>query len=524
MEPQGSQLPPGAHMRFIRHTPVNLDSLNQALEPFHDSYSHMRLVLLSFCEVLQLTSSYASTQSTLPPIDYQRQIYELWSWLLASLRDPRTDEYSDPESLQVAQHMAKQNPIKIWLELEAHVLRNMLGGEPSEILEEQGPWYTVVDRGSKWLVECAILGLTNTSIAPDASHDTIQRLSAVATCGLKYGSAESSPPGAMRHGIFGPGGVLWSVMEAFARDHRGIEETLRIVHDQAMNIASIFVHSLEHADQPTEELPSYNWYAHGLADARHKFISLVQDRDPFGRIPQYVRNELKDVHFVRLWDAIWQIAEQLASASDYDPFYLPVELFEWIADDVDDLLPHLGSWASKEQRVAMVARTIWWRPTTMDGRAMFIPRNDYADPLPLATIDVEDISHRQDLPESVNGWGERFYEFDEEDQEELVMDFDEAVSLEAYGPVLDPSNVAAVATVKPEDQRCTICLEDHIHSHGDGRTMKLNTCGHMFHYECIFELLNGTSANSNLCPECRGQFSEQRRKVRPAQPVLGSEQ
>ena len=45
--------------------------------------------------------------------------------------------------------------------------------------------------------------------------------------------------------------------------------------------------------------------------------------------------------------------------------------------------------------------------------------------------------------------------------------------------------------------------------------MKLNSCGHLFHYKCIFEWLNGTASNSNLCPECRIQFSEQRRPVRP---------
>jgi hypothetical protein len=82
-------------------------------------------------------------------------------------------------------------------------------------------------------------------------------------------------------------------------------------------------------------------------------------------------------------------------------------------------------------------------------------------------------------------------------------DINDVASVEAYGPTIDPNDVAEITTIKPTDQLCTICSEDHFFSHSDGRTMKLNTCGHYFHFECIRDWLNGTSPNSNLCPECR---------------------
>jgi hypothetical protein len=64
-------------------------------------------------------------------------------------------------------------------------------------------------------------------------------------------------------------------------------------------------------------------------------------------------------------------------------------------------------------------------------------------------------------------------------------------------------------------------MEDHFHSHCDGRrTLKLKTCGHYFHLECVRDWLNGPSPNSNLCPECRVQFSGTRRHVRPIQPSV----
>jgi hypothetical protein len=44
-------------------------------------------------------------------------------------------------------------------------------------------------------------------------------------------------------------------------------------------------------------------------------------------------------------------------------------------------------------------------------------------------------------------------------------------------------------------------------------SVQLKTCGHFFHYRCLHDWFNGTSPNSNLCPECRARICK-RKKVR----------
>jgi hypothetical protein len=102
-----------------------------------------------------------------------------------------------------------------------------------------------------------------------------------------------------------------------------------------------------------------------------------------------------------------------------------------------------------------------------------------------------------------------------------IIEPGDLAAVEAYRPIIDIFAVADVIRFdKPEGQQCTVCREDHFYSHGHGRTVKLHTCGHYFHLECIRDRLNGTSVNRSLCPECRIRFSEQRRTVRTIQPQV----
>ena len=57
-----------------------------------------------------------------------------------------------------------------------------------------------------------------------------------------------------------------------------------------------------------------------------------------------------------------------------------------------------------------------------------------------------------------------------------------------------------------DDDTCPLCLEVMIL---DKKTSQLSTCKHLFHTECLHELLAHNTANriNIICPECRKQFT-----------------
>ena len=246
--PQDPGMMPSNAQTTAKDLPVKLASLYQALQPFRHSYPHTVLNLAVFDVVLQdVDECHKKFPDGLPPTGRQEHIHELWSSLSRALRRRQSLWCADPESLQVAQLMAKQNPVRIWFELYSHVRQDILNGDPIESVMDIGQWYTKVQRGVKWLVECATLSLSEERSKEDDT--AIANLTAVATCGPIYGSGELNPAPAHSQELFGPGGVLWSVMEVFTREpgaKRGIACILDLVIALAFNIALIFKYSWEH--------------------------------------------------------------------------------------------------------------------------------------------------------------------------------------------------------------------------------------------------------------------------------------
>jgi hypothetical protein len=102
---------------------------------------------------------------------------------------------------------------------------------------------------------------------------------------------------------------------------------------------------------------------------------------------------------------------------------------------------------------------------------------------------------------------------DDDSDEENLCDEDLRVycndpDLETYGPVLQPLHHASLIVKVTEDENCGICME-----HYTFVSVQLKTCGHFLHYRCLHDWFNGTSPNSNLCPECRARICK-RKKVR----------
>ncbi|KAI4702506.1 hypothetical protein J4E81_002870 [Alternaria sp. BMP 2799] len=456
------------------------------------------------------------------------------------LRDPEAFRYSDPESLQVAQLMAKQDPVRIWFELDSHVRQDILGGNPYDIVIDLGPGYTQVERGLKWLVDCATLSLSKESLSTEVKDTAEANLTAVATCGPVYGLAESTSAPHHSHELFGPGGVLWSVMEVFTRDpgnFSGIVGILDMVIQQTLNVALLFRYSLEYDGRAFNQQPAYKWYAMGLEEARTKYIYSVECQDPQALMPFHVRNGLKNIDFIGLWDAIWEKAYDLSRTFTSDPLVLEIWMFLWAVRQMRLPYSDPRPWIPGANVALIIERRCKEYDINTEGVLSIAPDDIYHFDIPPEDfhisgfsneIDVEAILRSRGPRFSSTRRGHRFYDedddpdtagTDDEEDENLNPAIDDTADVEPYGPPLDLIDLAATTTTVPEDQCCTVCMENHSHSISDGGTMKLNSCGHLFHYKCIYEWLNGTSPNSNLCPECRIQFSEQRRPVRLVQPA-----
>jgi len=522
---------------IAKDLPVKLTSLDQALQPFLHSYTRTDLILAVFDGVLRTVyECHKKYPDGLPPTAYQEYIYEPWPRVSQVLRDHQSCWYNDPESLQVAQLMTKQDPFRIWFELDSHVRRGIFAGDPDETVMTLGQWYTPVQRGVKWLVDCATLSLSEESLCSEEKYTATANLTALATCAPVYGSGELNSALAHSQELFGPGGVLWSVMEVFTREpgaKSGIVCILDSVIALALEIALIFKYSWEHHTRMHDQQPAYKWYAMGLEEARSKFRDEVHCQDPQALLSYHVRDVLKDIDFIGLWDAIWNKANLLSRTFGFDPRYLEFNLFIWAVQQMKLPSSDPRPWIPLAN-VALITEMRCKEYKMNTGGALNSAPSDFDIPpedfnisdIFKGRVNVEVILHSRGPRFSSTGRGQSFYDEDDnpeiadaDDAEHELPDIaiDDTADVEPYGPVLDLTDLAAATTTVPEDQCCTICMEDHSHGSIDshGGTMKLDTCGHLFPYKCIFEWLNGTSSNSNLCPECRIQFSEQRRPVRP---------
>jgi hypothetical protein len=84
------------------------------------------------------------------------------------------------------------------------------------------------------------------------------------------------------------------------------------------------------------------------------------------------------------------------------------------------------------------------------------------------------------------------------------------VELEPYGPRIYPDTYGIIVTAAPAGMICTYCqyeLEDDEESNLS-TIIKLTTCGHKFHGECIDEWINGEFKGKDMvgCPCCRADI------------------
>jgi hypothetical protein len=125
--------------------PVLLPLLNKAQEPFHGSFHGTQLVIKAFNYILRRAGDRANLPKSFK--------VEAWQNQLRWLRDPNYPMYCDPESLQVAQLLARYDALDMWQEMGdvADLWSPGVIWETTQMLPFR---YTCVVLGVKWLLDC----------------------------------------------------------------------------------------------------------------------------------------------------------------------------------------------------------------------------------------------------------------------------------------------------------------------------------------------------------------------------------
>jgi hypothetical protein len=507
--------------------PIVLPSLNFVLRRFHGSYHTTATALIAFDWIMKYaTNEFGDAERT-----------SAWQDLLADLRDPnQVPLYRDPESLQVAQALSRLDPLVVLRELSANTHAGC------EIISKRvSGASTDVPCGGYWLAACAKLGLGTPSTP--AQELFVQHVDHLSFPQPVYAGPDTTGMAVATHSIaeamiFRPNGILWSAATLASRgDTMELFNLVQCIVRIAMDVADVWTFTLDEGIREVRDFPPWKWYYFGMRHSREIFAAVITNypEEPQDLLSYKVRDALKTVSFVVLWDWLWQNARDLCEvyrAEDNDPVdrlqfdlnrvvLLPFSKMEFISNT--ELRADMTAAANQE-----FDESTYLRPSKHP-----------------VLIDFEDIDETN-LGHLECHWGRRFYG-DELPRgfstdletvlaievemranaganaiaipEEFLVDIEDEAELEAFGPLIDPAKFATVVgeASQPEGQNCTICAEPYEPYElykVEQRCLRLENCGHYFHEDCLADWMNGVARNSNLCPECREQICVERRKVR----------
>ncbi|CBY01233.1 hypothetical protein IAQ61_003049 [Plenodomus lingam] len=514
--------------------PVNISFLNEALLPLYGSFYGTAFIINFFdCNLGWLESIIDNhTEGFAAPLTKQ-DLREMWQERLSDYCNEKTIHYRDPESLQAAQVLRKLDPLAVWSTLESHLRSGKIGGNTFETWESMGRKYINPLRGTNWLVECALMGLSQANIPEEVKLVVRQDLRSMVTCRPRYSRrcnvfANFGDPAPE---LFGPGGTLWPAMERFSGGPQyssGIRHLLMTVMKEILTVVHLWTAASVTEGRPSNEMPTFKWYIDGFLQAHSAFISEVEDYNPHTQLPFHVREGEKDLRFDLLWDWVWNLAYEVHSRPGVrNTRQSFVEMCNVVMQQAQE--------SSADPRPGMPegfnVRSIVAKIQKEGGSAAEFAGRLYDRARQSTIFDEQRMMHQDAEPQLPEfNWGSRFYinepvsdteevgsdelHDDDDDDEMFDTDFDEPVELEAFGPCTELEPIANTVTAMPPNQYCTICIEVYTNGENDMRIVRLNACAHYFHYACLWSWANGTSPNRNLCPECRTQFSEVRRSVR----------
>ncbi|KAF1917659.1 hypothetical protein BDU57DRAFT_172169 [Ampelomyces quisqualis] len=515
----------------ITTPPRILPSLSEALERLHGSYHATETIIQTWSILLVVRDDRRSFTQ-----------HRLWQRVLALLRNPTARSiYRDPESLQVAQVLARMDPAQVLSELgvvkvgdaELHGVHRRIEG------------YSSVSCLQNWIIQCAMLSLRQTR----SSKWKIAWLH-LTFLGTPQPVYEGADLQRARNGedmsslrVTGSDGALMPILTKFVGNWNAdvVRSLLRLITRIAMDVADIYDYTRIHAHRKKGEHPPLRWYYLGLLQARAAFISAINEcaNAMEDVLPLSLRVHLKSVPFVVIWDWLWEEAQMVCTMETIKAVSLHARLYNFVVLSLANPEPWPFSVDNLErmQGIAFPPGEPYWEFSL----ALWSPKPWRPSGYP-RSINCERIenteAHRMEYH-----WGRQFYGDDlppgfstnqdtvdaylaelhperedpaDEVPAELLRNIYDTADLETYGPVYVPRVFAKVAVgiEIPEEQNCTICAENFEWWNTRNACLKLRGCGHYFHEECLRQWINGVAANSNLCPECRAEICSDRRPVR----------
>ncbi|KAI4696176.1 uncharacterized protein J4E88_000348 [Alternaria novae-zelandiae] len=511
--------------------PRYIPELSNAIERFLDAPYGSQLVLRFFAGILSQREAdeYCLVYTPTP------QRYDDVCATIPELVDPEAPQF------QTRQSVRRVLPGIFYRGQYSHVVdeyihqTDLMSGE---VLWDKGRGYTTVTRGVKWLVECALIRLPDGVAYYAGARTALQQL---LTPQPKYNDSRdyrgeeeycqtmTAIQPALR--LF----TMWSRC-----DEASIASLLDIVMDITLNVVAIW-------ERTPCFYPSYATYLGGFVQARARFKDIIQATPPLRgnqtkALPYHTRFALKEIKFRDIWDDLW--IEAFANIEQ------PIgdRMYQGMINQFAEATIQSGSHTVD---MKTLLRGLWrdgglkfrtWKEIpeaaaslSADGirKGEFggIPRNmAQAQTIGTDCYHVEDIdafwsAKSDELVAASAGASSAVYARSvqningqntadvSEDQDNLdtntLRNVYGKAYLEAYGPCIQPLEYGKWDLDIPQDQLCVVCLETH-----GLLGARMSPCGHYFHFACIKRWMNGTSPNSNLCPECRAQICNERKKVR----------
>jgi hypothetical protein len=497
---------------------VCIPSLNKVLAPFYGSFWGTRIAIFCSANLLQ---EFLELGNNLSSGDKETHMKQHWHQMLEGLRNPScTYYYKDPESLQVAQVLARLDPLELTQEFATK--SKYMNGQVLDAWASKGDNYFTVARGTKWLCDCARRFLPK-EISLSEKSSVLQNLRFMATPQPKYLDMDVRYPIEEDTEIFGQDGLIVPFVKRLTTDTSDDADILfliEVVMHQAMNVADVW-EAYHYSPGHPRRISEYRWYISSLAQAREKFLMDFEQPCILSNgqeVSRAMRKAIIDFPFVELWNVLWKRAKSCTNMIRDSLKKWVIKSFKRYSDpdtgriytiNIEARMRSMHRLSSLPQEIDIgsIRSGIPCSLATLE-RASNWARHLYPDE---CITEARDARFRAEVAQRRQN--------EEEIPEEISRNTYDLSHLEAHGHCIDPKNYSVAVSDPPMDQNCTICAEAYTYPSADGSQMgeecvQLSTCGHYFHYECIGTWMNGVSANTNTCPECRAVICEGRREVR----------
>ena len=365
--------------------------------------------------------------------------------------------------------------------------------------------YTNKYRGSFWLIQCALHPSIN---LPEHTRKYLKTLAQPQPMFSRGDHQGNSPPPE----LFGPTGSIKLVLDWCPDfgDEEAIICLLNTILTYAINVGDIWGQVRDELQEG--DMPTYNWYVSGVSKTLYSYIQMIPDH--FSNIPFQVRDQLKKIDYVDIWDRLWQEARNIHASGVPPAGRFVYRMIQWV---LGSAMMHDSDPSGGIQYLILTHYECSWIDVEQEDNLLLSPRPD---------VDMSrvftwaDIRRRTEPIYIYRGWGRHFYGHivperppglsvplsepstegtDMDDPAEPVEHPFEPITIIGPGLEIPIEGITVYIRSPPTDARCSVCLDEFWvpANPSDGssvttteratgrRCCKLNRCVHLFHRDCI---------------------------------------